>query len=92
MPFQGTVPHPVQAAKLAASHIESETKARVQRLTDTVAEEIQSALEDINDLVPPSEESAEHSGDQREEIAASVPLEREDGVEETSASGSVGTG
>ena len=82
----------VQAAKQSASHIESETKARVQRLTDTVAEEIRSALGDINDLLPPNEESAEHSGDELEEIAASVPLEREDGVEETSAPGPVGTG
>ena len=82
----------VQAGKQAASHIESETKARVQRLADTVTEEIRSALEDIRDLLPPSEESVEPSGDQLEEIAASVPLEREDGIEETSASGSVGTG
>ena len=86
----------VQAATQSATHIESETKARVQRLTDTVTEEIRSALRDINDLLPPSllptsEESAEHSGDPLEEIAASVPLEREDGVEETSAPGSVGT-
>ncbi len=81
----------VQAARQSASHIESETKARVQRLTDTVTEEIRSALGDINDLLPPSEESAEHSDDQLEEIAASVPLEREDGVEETSAPGAVGT-
>ncbi len=51
------------------------------------------ALVDINDLLPASsEESAEHSGDQLEEIAASVPVEREDGVEETSAPGPVGTG
>ena len=83
----------VQAAKQSASHIESETKDRVQRLTDTVTEEIRSALRDINDLFPSSdEESAEHPGDQLKEIAASVPLEREDGVEETSAPGSVGTG
>ncbi len=80
----------VQAAKQSASHIESETKARVQRLTDTVTEEIRSALEDINDLLPPSEESAELSGDQLEEVAASMPLEREDGVEETSAPGTAG--
>ena len=82
----------VQAAKQSASHIESETKARVQRLTDTVTQEIRSALVDINDLLPPSEESAQPSGDQLEEIAASAPLEREDGVEETSAPGPVGTG
>ena len=82
----------VQGAKQSASHIESETKARVQRLTDTVTQEIRSALVDINDLLPPSEESAEPSGDQLEEIAASAPLEREDGVEETSAPGPVGTG
>lgn len=86
----------VQAAKQSASHIESETKDRVQRLTDTVTEEIRSTLKDINDLLPPSEgsseESSEHSGDQLEEIAASVPPEREDGVEETSAPGPVGTG
>ena len=86
----------VQAAKQSASHIESETRARVQRLADTVTEEIRSTLKDINDLLPPSEgsseESSEHSGDQLEEIAASVPPEREDGVEETSAPGPVGTG
>ncbi len=81
----------VQAARQSASHIESETKARVQRLTDAVTEEIRSALKDINDLLPSSEESSEHSDDQLAEIAASVPLEREDGVEETSAPGSVGT-
>ena len=81
----------VQAAKQSAGHIESETTARVQRLTDTVTEEIRSALRDINDLLPPSEESAEHSGDQLDEIAATVPLEREDGVEETSAPGPIGT-
>ena len=80
----------VQAAKQSASHIESETKARVHRLTDTVTQEIRSALEDINDLLPPSEESPERSGDQLEEIAASVPPEREDGVEETSAPGPAG--
>ena len=80
-----------QAAKQSASHIESETKARVVRLTDTVTEEIRSALGDINDLVPRSEESADHSGDQLDEIAASAPLEREDGVEETSAPGPIGT-
>ena len=82
----------VQAAKQSASHIESETKARVQRLTDTVTQEIRSALVDINDLLPPSEDSAEHPGDQLEEMGASAPLEREDGVEETSAPGPVGTG
>ncbi len=81
----------VHAAKQSATHIESETKARVQRLTDAVTEEIRSALGDINDLLPPSEESGEHSGDQLEEIAATVPLEREDGVEETSEPGPVGT-
>jgi vacuolar-type H+-ATPase subunit H len=77
----------VQAARQSAGHIESETKARVRRLTDTVTQEIRSTLEDINDLLPPSEESADHPGDQLEEMAASVPLEREDGVEETSAAG-----
>ncbi len=81
----------VQTAKQSATHIESETKARVQRLTDTVTEEIRLALGDINDLLPPSQESAEHSSEQLEEIAASAPLEREDGVEETSAPGSIGT-
>jgi vacuolar-type H+-ATPase subunit H len=80
-----------QAAKQSASHIESETRGRVQRLTDTVAGEIRSALKDINDLLPPSEESDEHPGDQLEEMSASVPLEREDGVEETSAPGPAGT-
>ncbi len=67
----------VQAATKSATHIESETRARVQRLTDTVTEEIRSALGDINDLLPPSllppsEEPAEDSGEQLEEIAASV--------------------
>ena len=74
------------------THIESESKARVQRLTDTVTQEIRSAFGDIDDLLPPSEESAEPSGDLMEEIAASEALEREDGVEETSAPGSGGTG
>ena len=81
----------VQAAKQSAGHIESETTARVQRLTDTVTEEIRSALRDINDLIPPSEESSDQSGDQLDEMAATVPLEREDGVEETSAPGPIGT-
>ena len=83
---------PLISSKQSASHIESETKARVQRLTDTVTQEIRSALVDINDLLPPSEDSAEHPGDQLEEMGASAPLEREDGVEETSAPGPVGTG
>ena len=80
-----------RAARQSASHIESETQVRVQRLTDTVTEEIRSALRDINDLLPPSEESAEPSDDQLEEVAASASPEREDGVEETSALGPVGT-
>ena len=72
-------------AKDRAERMESEAGGRIQRLTDTVTEEIRSALKDITRLLPGSEGAADAPDEELEVEDASATPDDTAGAEDQAA-------